>query len=345
MAKGKYGQGSVRARGENIWQLRYRIGRKQFSATCRGTKKQAQKKLRDLLHSGDKGEHVTPDRLTLHQWIEHWVSIGCPGNKRRREVGQRSIERYAELLRCHVIPKLGHRPLQRLQASEIDALYVELANKVSARTAHHVHVVLGACLGTAARTRKIVRNPMLELAKVPAPKEADHGTVLDADQLRNLVEGFKDSVLFPIVALAAFTGARRNEILALQWDDLDFAKKTLAIERAVDQVHGQPLALKPPKTARGKRTIALDDDLVAMLRGELEKRLKAGVPDGVTVDLSLVKLPDDALVFPNPPEPGEDFSFTKLRNPDNTTKEFVRRAHKLGFPGLRFHDLRGTHET
>jgi len=69
------------------------------------------------------------------------------------------------------------------------------------------------------------------------------------------------------------------------------------------------------------------------------------VPDGVTVDLSLVKLPNDALMFPNLPAAGEDFSFTKLRSPDSVTKQFVRKAQKLGFRGLRFHDLRGTHET
>jgi integrase len=50
-------------------------------------------------------------------------------------------------------------------------------------------------------------------------------------------------------------------------------------------------------------------------------------------------------MFPNPPAPGESFSFTSLRNPDNMTKELTRKARKLGFPGLRFHDLRGTHET
>lgn len=71
----------------------------------------------------------------------------------------------------------------------------------------------------------------------------------------------------------------------------------------------------------------------------------AGVPDGAAVDLSLVKLPAGALMFPNPPGPGESFSFTKLRNPRNTTKEFVRKAAGLGFAGLRLHDLRGTHET
>jgi len=137
------------------------------------------------------------------EWVGHWVSIGCPGSKRRKEVGQRSIERYSELLRCYVLPTLGDRPLQQLQPSEIDYLYVGLTDKISPRTAHHVHIVLGACLATAMRTGKIARNPMLRLAKVPAPAEPDHGMVLDADQLRALVQGFKRRSFFPMVAVAS----------------------------------------------------------------------------------------------------------------------------------------------
>jgi integrase len=339
--------GGIDVRGENSWRLRYRINGRRFTKTVHGTKSEAQKALRDLLHAGDTGDHVPPDRMTLGQWIEHWISIGAPGNKRRREVGQRSIERYAELLRCHVVPALGARPLQQLQSSEIDALYVRLADKVSARTAHHVHIVLGASLGTAMRTRKLARNPMLELAKVPSPKEADHGMALEADQLRMLLQGFKGSALFPIVAVAAFTGGRRNEILALRWQDLDATAKTLRIERVIEETDEHGLRIKGPKTERGKRTITIDDDLIALLVAERERHLRivAGVPDGAAVDLSLVKLPDGALMFPNPPAPGESFSFAKLRNPRNTTKEFVRKATALGFAGLRLHDLRGTHET
>jgi integrase len=108
-----------------------------------------------------------------------------------------------------------------------------------------------------------------------------------------------------------------------------------------------PLAIKGPKTERGKRTITIDDELIALLRREHEKHLRiaAGVPDGIAVELSLIKLPDGALMFPNAPGPGQDFSFIKLRSPDSVTKQFVRKAQKLGFRGLRFHDLRGSHET
>jgi len=158
---------------------------------------------------------------------------------------------------------------------------------------------------------------------------------------------FRPSVLFPIVAVLAFTGARRGEVLALRWSDLDIEKKTLRIERAVEQTSEYGLAIKEPKTKRGKRTITIDDDLIDLLVAEREKlqRMQAGVPDGAPVDLSLVKLPDDALMFPCPPTQGDSFSFTNLRKPDNTTKEFLRRAKLLGFPELRMHDLRGTHET
>jgi integrase len=65
----------------------------------------------------------------------------------------------------------------------------------------------------------------------------------------------------------------------------------------------------------------------------------------VQVDLSLVRLPDDALMFPNPPAKGAAFSLSAPSNPRNTTKEFVRKATALGFKGLRLHDLRGSHET
>jgi integrase len=238
---------------------------------------------------------------------------------------------------------MGERRLQQLQGSEIDRLYVDLGEKRSARTAHHVHTVLSACLGTAVRKGLLTTNPMARVEKVPSPGESDHGAVLDADELRKLIEGFRTSVLYPIVATAAFTGARRNEILALRWTDLDLANRTLRIERALEETKGG-LTFKAPKTKRGTRTITVDDDLVALLSTEREKylRIVAGVPDGVTVDLSLVKLPDEALMFPSP---GGPKYLTRPRDPHAVTRGFVRRARKLGFTRLRFHDLRGSHET
>jgi integrase len=338
--RGHYGGGSIDPSGEGSWRLRYRIDGQRFAKHVKGTKQDAGKELRRLLREGDTGTHVAPDKVTLAAWIDTWLTLI------ERTINARTHERYAQLLRCHVVPALGARPLQKIAPTDIDALYVKLEQILAARTIHHVHVVLGACLKSAIRKKFIAANPVAG-ADAPSPGESDHGVVLDAEQLRTLVNGFRGSVLFPIVATLAFTGARRNEVLALRWRDLDVAKKSLRIDRALEETEKFGLTFKEPKTSRGKRTIAIDDDLIALLLAEREKylRLIAGVPEGVPVDLSLVRLPDDALMFPNPPAKGAAFSLSAPRNPRNTTKEFVRKASALGFKGLRLHDLRGSHET
>lgn len=349
-----HGDGAIDERrrhpdGSSTYRLRYYLDGKRYTRTVRGTKADAKKELRRLIRSGDSGEHVPPDRITLAQWVSRWIALlerkhdGEKGIGRKRGlVNARTLERYEDLLRLHVVPTLGARSLQKITVSEIDVLYVNLERVLAPRTVHHVHVVLKACLNVAVRKGLIAGNPAAK-AEAPSPGESDAGTVLDEQQLMALVQGFKGMALYGIVTTAAFTGARRNEVLALRWSDLHFENKTLTIARALEDTKKHGRGTKEPKTKRGKRTIAIDAGLLDMLRAEYQKhlRLAAGVPDGVQVDLSFVKLPGDALMFPG----GNGADLTKLRNADAVTRSFCRRARKLGFLKLRFHDLRGTHET
>jgi integrase len=320
MSRRGHGDGAIDQRGENSWRLRYRINGKRYSKAFRGTLSEARKELRALIRSCDFGTHVEPNKITVAEWIERWIASGTPGRSQKK-AGHRTVERYSQLLRCHVVPILGSRRLQQLQATEIDELYVALAGKLKPRTAHHVHIVLGACLGTATRKGLLMANPMARVEQVPSPGESNHGLALDADALRKLIDGFRGSVLFPIVATAALTGARRNEILALRWADFDPANRTLRIERALEETKEAGLYFKPPKTKRGTRTITIDDDLVALLTAEREKHLRimAGVSESAAVDLSLVRLPEGALMFPSPA--GAKFDFTRPRDP-------VRGSHE-----------------
>jgi integrase len=215
-------------------------------------------------------------------------------------------------------------------------------------TLHHVHVTFNSCLSTAERKGLLRANPMARIERAPGSPEGDHGEALDETELATLVAGFKTApALYPIVALTAATGMRRNEMLALRWIDFDSEKKTLRVERALEVTKKFGVRYKPPKTWRGLRTIALDDGSVSLLlkQREAHQRLLAGVPDGVDVDLSLVRLPDDALIFPNPPARGADFSFTGPRDPHTFSKQFMKRGAKLKFTGFKFHHLRGTHAT
>jgi integrase len=351
--KRDHGDGGIDQRGPDRWRLRWRVAGKRHTKAFHGTKKAAQAELRRLLKAADDGQHVAPDKVTLGIWIERWIALqerrddDGARKGRRGLVNQRTLERYSELMRLHVIPLLGARPIQQIAPTEIDALYTRLEQKLAARTVHHVHRVLGTCLNAAVRKGMLVTNP-ISRAEPPSPGNEQAGQVLQQEQLATLLNGFRRTALYPIVATAAFTGARRNEILALRWSDLDMSSRTLTIRRALEETRAHGVRFKEPKTGRGIRSIAIDENLVALLSVEREKhlRLAAGVADGVPVDLSLVKLPEGALMFPSPPQPGRDFDFTRPRDSRSVTKEFIRRARdKLGFANLRFHDLRATHET
>jgi integrase len=367
MTKSRNGTGSVQPRGENAFRLRYRIDGKRFETTFNGTEADAEVKLRQLLGTGDNGTHIEPDKKTVGQWIDEWLGAGAPGQRRKKGkwVSQRTLERYSQLLRTHIKPVLGNRRLQKLQSTEIDKLYGALKEKaeIAPRTQHHVHIVFSALLAAAQRKRLIMGNPMIEVETVPnveeliiddtAEESDDYGDGLSESELSALVTGFKTTGIYPVVALGAVTGARRNELLALRWVDLDTEAKAIRIERALEQTAKFGVRVKVPKTKRGKRTIPLDDAIIAVLLKEREKhqRIQAGLPDGADVDLSLIKLPKDALMFPAPPAPDKDISLVNPRDPRGFTKQFrlrcrqIKRGETTTFEGTKFHVLRGVHAT
>src|SRR5689334_13104835 len=126
MTKRAHGEGNIEPRGENVYRLRYRVDGRRFKVTFKGSMADARKELRKLVRSGDTGEHVAPDRITVGVWIDQWLEAGAPG-RRRKKVNQKTLERYSQLLRTHVKPALGNRPLQQLRAPEIDRLYADIA--------------------------------------------------------------------------------------------------------------------------------------------------------------------------------------------------------------------------
>jgi integrase len=353
-----HGLGSIQQRGENAFRLRYRANGQRHEVTFKGSRADAKKELRSLLKDVDDNTHVDPSRITVAAWISTWIELGCPG-RRRKKVSQRTLERYSSLLLTHVVPVIGHRPLQQLMPAEIDRLYrkMDAAGEIAVRTQHHVHTVFSACMAAALRMTQIKTNPMVHISTVPDPNpQAGEDDVEEANgydagmteaELTSLIEGFRSSTVYPVVALAAATGARRNELLALRWVDLDVGKKTLRIERALEQTRKFGIRTKLPKTKRGRRVITLDDATIRMLIEEKERmqRAYAGIPEGGKADLSLIKLPAAALMFPTPPSPGEDISFVRPRSPRNFSKYFREFCRRIGREGTRFHVLRGVDAT
>ena len=356
------GEGSILERkrkdGSVAYLLKYEGARadgerKIHYKTAAGTTlREAQRELRNLLKSMDDGVHVDHTRVTLAEWGDTWLRDHVAPR-----VGTKTHERYTEVFKLHIKPRLGNIVIQKLTAAAIQKLYRELLETgrrvppekggigethstvpqgLSAATVRAVHVELSACLKTAVRQRILVRNPCEDVTPPRAQRaSSEHAAVkaLDANRLSALLKAFRDSDMFLLVATLAATGLRRGEALALRWEDIDLDAKTLRVLRSVEETRTDVRIKDRPKTKGSRRQITLDDGLIELLRADWKRQAEVQLRLGRRVGR-------EALVFyPDPREP------TKPWAPDWLSRKFVRHAEARGFRDISLHSLRHTAAT
>lgn len=219
----------------------------------------------------------------------------------------RAWRRYRSLIDTHVAPAIGHVPLARLSAADVDALTSGVQEHRSAQTAAHVRRVLIGALRKAVRDRLVQYNVAAESEAVRVDRPKIDG--MSPEQARAIVEAFADHSLEPLVTLALDSGARLGELLALRWQDVNFDDRTIRIERT-----WQRDRFEPPKTKKSRRTIGVSARTTALL---------AATP--TPIDRS-------ALLFPN----GEG----KPLDATGVTRAFQAVLKSHGIRSMRFHDLR-----
>jgi integrase len=316
------GRGNITRRGKSSWRFKFEVSanpRITKYHTLHGTKKQAQEQAAKIIAQYATGQYVDQDKQTMAQFVAHWLRDWAAGN-----ISNKTYSRYEELLRVHVLPKIGQIPIQRLRAADLQALYAGL--KVADRTRLHIHRVIHRMLRHAAQW-SVVHQNVATLVDAPSVKSTEI-EILTAAEIARALEALRGKSLYPIVATALGTGMRRGELLALRWRDIDLDGAKLRVEQSLEQTQRGGLVFKAPKTRHGRRTITLPASTVAVLREHLkdvlERRLK----------LRQGKLDDDALVFAT-----WDGS---TRSPNAMSKEWRRAVHAAKLKAT-FHSLRHTH--
>jgi integrase len=182
-------------------------------------------------------------------------------------------------------------------------------------------------LQRAVKFELIARNPA---DAVDAPRfEKKKMVVLDEAQVATLLNGAQGTSLYVPTLLAATTGMRRGEILALRWSALDLERGTVAVVQSLEQVIGG-LNFKEPKTERGKRSITLPSVTIEALRQHKARQARQRLQLGLGRD-------DNGLVCAR--YDGEP------RSPKSLTWQFKGLVAKLDIPRITFHGLRHSHAT
>ena len=335
------GTGSIRkitvqknGKDYTFWQARYTIGYdpgtgKQIQKSISGkTQAEVAQKLREVTHSLDQGTYIAPCKMTLTAWLDTWQKEYLGNVKEStRYLYSKNIEQY-------IVPHLGATKLEALTAPMIQAFYNDLlrpqraaVNPLSPKTIKNVHGVLHRALQQAVLVGYLRTNPSdaCILPKI-IKKEIQP---LDDEQIAAFLKEIQGHPHEYLYKITLFTGLRESEVLGLSWDCVDLERKTLQIKKQLrkEQKSGGKYYFSSPKSGKS-RTLSLAPSVVQLFR--LQKlrqngmRLQAG--DAWT---------ENNMVFTN--ATGGYLSYRTVYDC------FKRVVKKLGFPNVRFHDLRHTY--
>ncbi len=331
-------KGHIYQRAKGSWTIVYDLAtdsvtgkRRQRSQTVKGTKRDAERALREVLISLEQGSYVKPNKITLGELLRQWLRDYASMN-----TTDRTQESYTEIIERHLIPSLGKVWLTDLQAQHIQSYYANKLSEgrvdgkggLSARSVVYHHRILSKALDYAVKMGLVVRN----VAKIVEPPRVARVTMhtLSPEEVIRFLDAARETDYYVYFSTLLYTGLRRGELLALRWRNLDLENGKLTVVETAYKLGDGRYIIKEPKTPHSRRNVTLPTSLV-----ELFKVYRA--------DQELLRIQLGVSLY------ADDFVFIRPDgspiNPSAVTLAFRRIMKKAGLKDLRIHDLRHTHAT
>jgi integrase len=321
-------RGHIVKRGKDSYSIKVSAGKdatgkyKYQWTTVKGTKKEAEKRLGEILHQLDTGTFMKPGKTTVADFLGKWLT-----DYAKPSLSPRGLERYGGIIRQHLIPAFGNMPLTQLKSEHLHKHYTaKLNDGLSARTVRYHHAVIHKALQTALKWGLVNRN-VADGVDLPPIRRTQMQT-WDDDEITRFLETAKESPYYALFYTALFTGMRRSELLGLAWQDVDFLYCQVSVTRSLHQLKDGSYVFTQPKSIKSRRTIALSPSAILLLKEHKEKqeleRITLGKP-----------LAHDDLVF-------STLEGKPLR-PNTITRAWVTFAARAGVKVIRLHDARHTH--
>ena len=294
--------------------------RRQQWVTVRGTKKDAERRLSELLNQLDTGTFVKASKATVADYLARWLQDYV-----RPNLSPRGFERYESIARVHLVPDLGAIALTQLRPEHLQKHYAsKLSDGLSPRSVRYQHVVLHKALQTAMKWGLVARN-VADGVDAPRARQAEM-QIWDEYEVARFLEAAAGSRYYALFHTALFTGMRRSELLGLQWRDIDFHQ--MHVSRSLHHLRDGSYVFAQPKSARSRRTVALSPSSVLVLKDHRDRE------EGIRAMLGMLSKGED-LVFSTPEG--------KPLRPNTVSRAWTGLASRADVRVIRFHDARHTH--
>ena len=312
------GEGSVFFRKDGIWVAsltRPEGGRKHFYGS---TREEVQKKLALAVHARETGTLADSRGLRTGEFLDQWLVDVI-----RPNVRPWTYKGYEVHVRLHLKPALGHVPLERLTAMQVQKMVNDKSQTgLRPKTVRYMLGTLRTALNQAIRWQLLSRNVAV---LVDGPRvEQFEIQPLSPDEARRFLTSIKGDRLEALYSVALTMGLRQGEALGLRWQDIDLEMGYLRVSKQLQRFDGK-LHLVEPKTKRSRRSIAMPSTIANGLSHHRSRQAEEQRSAGS-------RWIDTGLVFTT--QIGTGLEGTAI------TKDFHRKLAQAGLPQRRFHDLR-----
>lgn len=232
------------------------------------TKKEALLRENEIKLEIKNNTYINKQKVTVSTFIGEWLkSI-------KNTVAIKTYNNY-KLYCKNICKNLGHIKLVNLNAKTLDSFYNELKtkSKYADRTIKDHYTAMTTILNTAIKWEYLNSNPNLKSKPIKVTKKEIQ--CYSPDEVNHLLQilKFQPIKYQALILLALDSSCRRGELTGLTWDDIDFARGTIDINKTTQYVPGYGIFEKPPKTASSVRTIYLAPTTIQILKKYRKEQL------------------------------------------------------------------------
>lgn len=223
------------------------------------------REMEDLKYEVRHGLRGKCDNITLDSWFDTWLDI-----HKKNKIKESTYARYKDYYCRYIQKQLGKRKISDFKPIILERLFQDMAEKnYATKTIRDVYNILNSMFKYAIHNQLIMFNPC---AGVDLPKTKTKDIrVLTVDEQREIVTHAKGRLHENLILIALGTGMRSGELLGLTWDDVNWDKREIYVNKTLVHIKNSATGkytfkYQTPKTKNGTRTIPMQQSVYNALK-------------------------------------------------------------------------------
>lgn len=244
---------------------------------------------------------------TFSQVYEMWLDIY------KDKVKESTLVKSTTAFKLHILPYFGDKKVKDINSYMVQEYALKLKNYASGK---EIFNRASAIMNYAIKIGVIEKNPFDNVEMPRFKKHIKHESYLEVEDINKLLNIIDDYINYCAFRVLIYTGLRRGELLALEWNDIDFKNNTINVNKTLTHGRDYKIIVNSTKTQSSIRVVDIDDETLNYL-----KKLKLQTKS--------------KLVFPN-----SKGGYQRLSNLQDRLNRYCKKAN---INKIRVHDLRHTH--